>query len=173
MLQFLKVFLDIVLWRRGPQDLPASTLLLVLTGVAYVLVSVVQLASLDESVAAWFVFVVLDPLLLGGGIWLVLRLFKRPERFLQTATAVLGTAALLGAGLFLPLQWLASAMHLGPGSAEAGMIALSLVVVFALVSGRILMLATESNMFTGVALALTYYLLIDLLLTLFVGGKGS
>jgi hypothetical protein len=37
-LQFLKVFLDIVLWRRGPQDLPASPLLLLLCAAAYVAV---------------------------------------------------------------------------------------------------------------------------------------
>ena len=64
LLQFLKVFLDIVLWRRGPQDLPASPLLLGLSAVAYVAVSVLQLALLDEPAAAWIVFVALDPLLL-------------------------------------------------------------------------------------------------------------
>ena len=173
MLQFLKVFVDIVLWRRGPQDLPASTLLLGLAGAAYVLVSVVQLAWIDEPAAAWIVFVVVDPLLLTGGTWLVLRLFNRRARFLQTATAMLGTGALLGVALFLPVQWLMSALQVPPGSTVAGVAALGLVVAFALVSGRILQLATESNLFTGVALSLTYFLLIDLLLTLVVRGGGG
>jgi hypothetical protein len=172
-LQFLKVFVDIVLWRRGPQDLPASTLLLGLAGAAYVLVSVVQLAWIDEPAAAWIVFVVVDPLLLTGGTWLVLRLFNRRARFLQTATAMLGTGALLGVALFLPVQWLMSALQVPPGSTVAGVAALGLVVAFALVSGRILQLATESNLFTGVALSLTYFLLIDLLLTLVVRGGGG
>jgi hypothetical protein len=44
------------------------------------------------------------------------------------------------------------------------------VVVFGLVTGRILKLATETNLFTGVTLALTYFLLINLLLTLVSGG---
>ena len=172
MLQFLKVFLDIVLWRRGPQDLPASPLLFALAAAAYVIVSIVQLAMLDEPTAAWFVFVVLDPLLLVGGVWLLLRLFNRRERFLQTATAVVGTGAVLGVVLFLPSQWLLSQMDLGPESPVAGMVALSLVVVFALVTGRILKLATDSNLFTGVALSLTYFLLINLLLEL-AAGRGS
>ena len=42
--QFLRICLDIVLWRRGPQDLPVSGLLLWLTAAAYVAVSAAQLA---------------------------------------------------------------------------------------------------------------------------------
>jgi hypothetical protein len=169
---FLKVFVDIVLWRRGPQDLPASPLLLGITVAAYVAVSAAQLALLHESAASWFVFVVLDPLLLTGGTWLLLRLFQHTERFLQTATAVLGTGALLGLLLFLPLQWILSLLGAGPESPAAGIFALLLVVVFALVTGRILQLATDSNLFTGVALSLTYFMLINLLLGLANGGGG-
>ena len=172
MLQFLTVFLDIVLWRRGPQDLPASPLLLALAAAAYVIVSILQLALLNEPATAWFVFVVLDPLLLTAGVWLLLRLFNRRERFLQTATAVLGTGAVLGVVLFLPSQWLLSLLGLGPESPLSGFVALSLVVVFALVTGRILKLATDSNLFTGVALSLTYFLLVNLLLEL-AAGTGS
>lgn len=168
--QFLKVFLDIVLWRRGPQDLPASPLLLGLCGIAYALVSVVQLAMLDEPAGAWLVFVVLDPLLLTAGIWLLLRLFAKRQRFLQTATAVLGTGALLGVALFLPVQFLLGSLGYGPESTVAGLMALVLVVVFALVTGRILWLATDSNLFTGVALALTYFLMLNLLLAAAVRG---
>lgn len=172
MLQFLKAFLDIVLWRRGPQDLPASTVLLVLVTAAYVAVSVIQLAMLHEIGSVWFVFVVLDPALLIGGTWLLLRLYRHPERFVQTATAVLGTGALLGLVVYLPLQWLLQVAGAGPESTFAGMAALALVVMFALVTGRILKLAMESNLFTGVAISLTYFLLINLLLEL-LGGRGS
>jgi len=33
---FVELFRDIVLWRKGPQDLPASVLLLWLAAIAYV-----------------------------------------------------------------------------------------------------------------------------------------
>ena len=59
-----------------------------------------------------------------------------------------------------------------PGSTAAGMIALGMVVIFALVTGRIVKLATDSNLFTGVTLSLTYFLLINLLLHLASGGGG-
>jgi hypothetical protein len=171
-LHFLKAFLDIVLWRRGPQDLPESGLLLWLTAAAYVAVSIAQLTLLEEPAAAWLVFVVLDPILLTTGVYLLLRLFGRTDRFLQTATAVLGTGVVLGLGMFLPVQWLLTQAAVPPGSTVAGMIALGMVVIFALVTGRIVKLATDSNLFTGVTLSLTYFLLINLLLQLASGGGG-
>ena len=53
------------------------------------------------------------------------------------------------------------------------LIAIGVVVAFSLVTGRILELATDSNLFTGVALSLTYFLLINLLLSLAVGSGGG
>ena len=66
-------------------------MLLWLTAAAYVAVSIVQLTLLEEPAAAWLVFVVLDPVLLTTGVYLLLQLFGKKDRFLQTATAVLGT----------------------------------------------------------------------------------
>jgi hypothetical protein len=169
---FLKVFLDIVLWRRGPQDLPASGLLFRLTLAAYVAVSVIQLAALQESGATWFVFLVVDPALLTLCVWLVLRLFGHPERFLQTASAVLGTGALLGLALYLPLQLLLVARGAGPEDVLSQVVALGLMIVFGLVTGRILQLATGSSLFTGVSVALGYFLLINLVLSYAHVGGG-
>jgi hypothetical protein len=169
-LHFLKAFLDIVLWRRGPQDLPASRTLLSLTAGAYVAVSIAQLAMLEEPPAAWIVYVFIDPVLLTGGVYLLLKLFGKVDRFLQTATAVLGTGVVLGLALFVPVEWIVTTAGIAPESTLAGMIALALVVVFALVTGRILKLATDSNMFTGITLALTYFLVINLLLSMATGG---
>jgi hypothetical protein len=171
-LHFLKAFLDIVLWQRGPQDLPASRLLLWLTAAAYVAVSILQLTLLEEPVAAWLVFVVLDPVLLTAGVYLLLKLFGKTDRFLQTAIAVLGTGAVLGLAMFLPVQWLLTLAGVPAQSTAAGLIALGMVVIFALVTGRILKLATDSSLFTGITLSLTYFLLINLLLHL-ASGRGG
>jgi hypothetical protein len=161
--QFLRIFLDIVLWRRGPQDLPASGLLLAVSVAGYALVSAVQLVLLGESVATWVFFLVVDPLLLGSWVWLVLRLYGHAERYLQTASAVFGTGAVLGLGLYLPLQLIVTGLGPEPAPGIAQGLALLLVVTFALVTGRIIKLATESNLFTGIAVALTYFLIIDFL----------
>jgi hypothetical protein len=162
---FLRIFLDIVLWRRGPQDLPASGLLLALTVAAYLAVSVVQLAMFDESLANWLFYLVLDPLLLFGWTWLVLRILGHRARLLQTASAVFGANAVLGFLLYLPLQVLGTAVGAGQDSSLAQAIAWLQVITFALVTGRILKLATDTNLFTGIMLSVTYVLLVIMVLS--------
>jgi hypothetical protein len=158
---FLRIFMDIVLWRRGPQDLPESGLLLGITFAAYVLVNALQLVLLDEPASAWVFFIVVDPVLLTAWVWAVLRLYGRTARFPQAASAVLGTGALLGVVFYLPLQILMSGLAVDPTSPLAGVTALGVVVVFALVTGRILKLATDSSLFTGIAAALVYFLVVN------------
>jgi len=144
--QFLRIFVDIVLWRRGPQDLPASTLLLGVAVAAYVAVSVVQLALLGESAATWFLFTMVDPLLLGGWVWLVLRLFSKPERFLQTASAVFGAGAVLGLALYLPLQLVATAFG-GSGGKDIESLPTTVIKLARLVGG-----ISPAELFTEVGL---------------------
>lgn len=170
--KFLRIFLDIVLWRRGPQDLPASGLLLAVAVVAYVAVSILQLALIEDSASSWLFFLVIDPLLLAAWVWLLLRLYARSERFLQTASAVFGTGAVLGLALYLPLQMIVMAIGAEPTSGIAQVFALLVLVTFALVAGRIFKLATDSNLFTGIAVALTYFMVVNLLVGL-VRGPGS
>jgi hypothetical protein len=167
--QFFRIFLDIVLWRRGPQDLPASQLLLAIAVTGYVLVSVVQLAMLRETAATWLFFVLVDPLLLLGWTWLVLRILGRGARFLQTATAVFGANAMLGVAMYLPLQALLTASGQDPASGASQAVALLLVVAFAFVSGRILKIATDTSLITGIAISLTYFMVVNLLVGMLRG----
>lgn len=167
---FVELFRDIVLWRKGPQDLPVSSLLLGVAAAAYVAVSALQLAVMGESGFSWVFFLLIDPLLLTGCVWLMLKLYGHPERFQQTASAVLGTGAYLSAVLYLPLQVVMTLLHLAPASAYSRFVALLMLGTFAMVTGRILQLGTGTTLFTGVAFALTYFFLINLLLGLVQGG---
>jgi len=88
----LKTFLDLLSLRAGPEDLPSSPQLLV--GV-FVLLVVVQTgfgAWLMPNEAALLPQALLSGLVSLGWLALVLRLFGKPERFLQTGTAMLGVA---------------------------------------------------------------------------------
>ena len=162
MQQFLRTFLDIVLWRRGPQDLPDSSLLVWLTIVAYVATGALQLAIFGGGTGAlWFLYMVGDPLLLVAWVWLMLALYRRTARLRQTLAAVFGTGALLGLLLYLPVQLLIASSGLQEAQTLVGLVALGLVVVFALVTGRIIKLATESSLVTGIASALCYFLVVN------------
>jgi hypothetical protein len=154
--QFLKVFLDIVLWRRGPQDLPNSGLLVVLTLVAYELVNLVQIALMEVSIAELLLYLVVDPLMLMGGLWLVMMLFGRRDRWAQTVSAVLGCTALLALVVSVPMVLLVGPRMAGNPPAALQLLALGLVIAFILVVGRIIQLATDSNLLTGSAIATTY-----------------
>jgi hypothetical protein len=161
--QFLKVFLDIVLWRRGPQDLPNSGLLVVLTLMAYELTNLLQIALIKVSAAELLLYLVIDPLLLMGGLWLVMKLFGRSERWAQTTSAVLGCSALLGLAISVPMVLLVGAGLAADPPAWLRFLALGLVIAFILVVGRIIQQATESNLLTGSAIATTYIVVLQVL----------
>ena len=163
MQQFLKVFLDIVLWRRGPQDLPNSGLLVALTLMAYELTNLLQIALIKVSAAELLLYLVIDPLLLMGGLWLVMKLFGRSERWAQTTSAVLGCSALLGLAISVPMVLLVGAGLAADPPAWLRFLALGLVIAFILVVGRIIQQATESNLLTGSAIATTYVVVLQAL----------
>ena len=99
------LYADIARLRRGPEDLPASSTLLLLTIVAY--------AGLDALLLSVAPGLPGNPALLIGidiGVTLVwyamlLRIAHKPERYLQTVTAVLGFQLVL-APLLIASGWL-------------------------------------------------------------------
>jgi len=105
MREIIRLFAQIALLRSGPQDLPASRLLLVLTLAAYLAVSFL-LSSVLPPMKGWEAPLLVDALFTLVWYIALLRLVGRPERTLQTATAVFGLQALL-APLSIASEWLA------------------------------------------------------------------
>ncbi|HEY0767402.1 MAG TPA: hypothetical protein VGD47_05565 [Steroidobacteraceae bacterium] len=104
MKELIQLFAQIALLRRGPQDLPASRLLLVVTVIGYLCVNFL-VSSVLPPVAGWPAQVLVDTLF--TLLWYValLRFLGRSERTLQTATAVFGLQALLSP-LLIASDWL-------------------------------------------------------------------
>jgi len=114
MLALIKVFIDIALWRKGPQDLPASGLLLAVATAAYLAVSL-ALAGVRQAVlpdvqaedqGRVLVRALIELALVLAWMWLLLAMFQRPGRFRQSATALMGigmviSPAVIGANLIL------------------------------------------------------------------------
>jgi hypothetical protein len=109
MTELVQLFTQIALLRRGPQDLPASMLLLGLTVVAYLVVNLLLNALLSTANAAELPSYPAELLVDTAFtlIWYVvlLRLAGRRERTLQTSTAVFGVQIVLAPLLFFS-TWL-------------------------------------------------------------------
>jgi len=166
--RLLRFFLDLCLLKAAPQDAPASQALLGLTLIANLLVGVALAARVLGGVIPAFAASLIDAALMLGLLWVVLRVRGRPARFLQAATAVLGSGALLAA-LALPLQPLAAAGQQRWMIGElAGIFTIGLMVWMQVVTGHILRHALEVSLLVGVLLAIAYMLLSNrLLATLF------
>src|SRR6516164_2180970 len=88
MSEFIRLYTQIALLRRGPQDLPASRLLLALTVAGYLAINF-TVSSLLPQGGPW-----LEALLVAT-LFTLLWLAGRPERTLQTTSAVFGFQAVL------------------------------------------------------------------------------
>jgi hypothetical protein len=104
MRELIRLFWQIALLRRGPQDLPASTLLLGVTVIGYVCLNVV-IGSLLPPESRWLERLLVDSLFMLVWYAALLRLLHRPERILQTTTAVFGFQAVM-APLVIASGWL-------------------------------------------------------------------
>jgi len=95
MLRLLTLWIDLCLLRAGPQDVPASRVLLVLVLCAYALVSfVLSLTGYPPQTAARMAGV--DLLLLAVFAGVPLYLLDKTARIRQTLAALAGSGALLG-----------------------------------------------------------------------------
>ena len=148
-LRFLQSFLDIALWRKGPQDLPASALLATLVLGAYMATGFVRMRLFALDLQASLLFICVDALMLGGWLWLVLAFFGRRQRFVQTITATLGVGLLV---LLLDVTFRAAQLAFNLSSALSMNWLMLRFLITALVLGRIFMLALDRGLITGMAL---------------------
>ncbi len=148
-LRFMQSFLDIALWRKGPQDLPASALLAALVLIAYMAAGFVRMQLYELDLGASLLFICIDTLMLGGWLWLVLAFFGRRQRFVQTITATLGVGLLV---LLIDVTLRLLQLSLGLGESLTLNWLMLRFLITALVLGRIFMLALDRGLITGIAL---------------------
>ena len=104
MREVVGLFVQIALLRRGPQDLPPSVLLLALSVVGYTVVNVVVSLLLPPA-NTWGTQLLVDVLFTLAWYGGMLRLLGRPERTVQTVTAVFGLQAVVSP-LLIASEWL-------------------------------------------------------------------
>ncbi len=149
-----RLYAEIALLRRGPQDVPASMLLLVLTVLGYFAVNLLVNWALPAPSYPWLPLLGIDIPFTLGWYAALLSLLRRPERVLQTTTAVFGFRAVL-APLTVGADWLVRRF----GSEQSWQLPLfvgytAVVVWMIAATSHVLKAALEWSMFQCVALVL-------------------
>lgn len=166
----LQAFLDIALWRKGPQDLPPSTGLLAFVAAWYVGLSYIQIRLLGIGVQNAMAIAAIDVFMLCAWLALALSIFGLRPRLTQTLTALLGVGVLLAAADVL----LVAALLVITGSGKAPDVwgVLHLVLLLGL-SGRIIGIALERGLLTGIALTLAMIISTRALIALLIDLPSS
>ena len=159
----LSSLVQIALLRKDPSVLPASVVLLVLTGIAFMAASALQAWMLhgnDRILGR----TVLDLVLTVALFWLLLTLTRHGNRFRQTMSAVFGTTVLMtpfAIGL-LAIQAPQSTVYAIKFLAWTGSVIV--IVWYILVISHILRSAIQIGFVTSIAVALTWLIAGDALL---------
>lgn len=174
MLSALKTYLDIALLRRGPSDLPASTSLLVATVSVFLALNIGLSAWLRPQIVSLVPQHLVSVAVALGWYFILLRLFARPERYVQMITAVFGVGCVV-APILVPASAFVARYAERPQEAMPYMILLLPLAGYVVyVSARILRDTIERPMFQCVMLVLAQTMLEALILvSLFGSGQPA
>lgn len=148
-------FIDICLLRAGPQDLPASGMLLVPALLAYIASGVIMLLP-STGFGSAAAQALADAFLLGGLLRLALRWRGFSNRFDQTLTALAGAGAFQG---MIAWPLVASMYHTGAQGLAAPLQSLLLLALFVwtlVVIGHILRHALSTSYAAGFLSGMVY-----------------
>jgi hypothetical protein len=156
----LNTFIDICLFRKGPQDLPASPALLRLclfaygaSGLVILMIDVTQL-----SIFSALLLTLLDIGLMTAFCYGVLYVLSYLPRFTQTLTALSGIGTLLQL-IALPLViWIQRELRIETGNASLpALLHFFLLGWFLAVMGHIMQHALSTSRSVGVLYAVAYF----------------
>jgi len=157
LLALINFFVELCLLRRAPQDLPASQSLFGLLVVVNLILGLLAGLTVDGGFGRSLLQSVADVVLTLGVFYAGFKLIGREARFAQTATALLGSGAVLGVLGLLPLTMLSGGEE-SAGSAIAGLLFLGLLIWNLVVMGHILRHALEMTLGQAMVIAVGFYL---------------
>lgn len=149
----LNTAVELCLLRLGPQQLPASPALLLVSLLLNLLVGVLMVMAVNLGVMEAVAESLFEIILMLGALYLALKSYNKLARFNQTASALMLSGLLLGL-LSLPLvTW-----NHRSQSAESGLLLLLLIFWSILVLGHILRHAFSIPLNLGIAVGVAYTL---------------
>ena len=157
LLRSLLLYIEIALLRRGPEDAPASVGHLLSMVAAYAGISLLVAGFLPDASSDPFGLLAVSIAVSLLWYWVVLRLARKPGRYLQTASAIFGVQFVL-APLGGLLQWFLAGQVLTPEAMSPGaaLAVVALAVWTVAIVARILRSATEWPTTSCVALVLAH-----------------
>lgn len=158
--------------RRNPQDLPASTVLFALVLAAGLGGGLLLAVTAGAAPLVGLGQTALDYLLMFAALQLALKLVDKRERFLQTATALVGADTLIGLVALLPVSFVGPNPQESPQLLLAGLMFLALVVWSVVVTGHILRNAFGLTLGQGAAIAIAFDVLSFLIVGSVTQGAG-
>ncbi|MGQ0658266.1 MAG: hypothetical protein ACT4NU_09255 [Chromatiales bacterium] len=157
-LALARAYLDICLFRRGPQDLPASQWLMGVTLGTYALAGF-ALLSFEFAPHLALLAAVADAGVLWAGTVLLLNLFRHPRRAAQTVTALAGTGLIITV-IAIPLAfWLTFGHAPDSDLAVPGVLWLVLFGWNVLVTARVLQQAFSTSFTIALVTAIVFIFL--------------
>lgn len=152
----VRPFLEICILRKGPQDLPASGLLLGIAVCAHTLTSILlSVVTLNgwRAILAGITDTALVMVLTGT----LLYAHRQKARIVQTLTAMTGTGAIITLVAIPIFNWLYNIQASGGGSPLAGLLVLGLIAWSLGISGHILRHALSIPYFLGIFIAFVFF----------------
>jgi hypothetical protein len=154
----LTVFLEIMLLRGGPREVPASGALLAGSAFVYFLTSVVQSRLVFGAPLAGLrglADLALTVGLFGGALCAC----RRGHRVRQTLSAILGTGTLMSLPMIVLVAVRQGLPDDSPVVLVLSILSLPLLVWYLLVISRVMRLALDASQRVGLALAMSYVVL--------------
>lgn len=152
MFEFLSLVFGICIFKKGPQDIPASEVLIKLLIPVYAIISFLILILNTGWVNA-ALQVIVEIVLIFGLSWAILSIANQSARYQQTVCALVATDALIS---FIALPSMATLVGQGAGLA---LIAILLLMLWHwVISGYIFSQALERPILFGLAVSFMYLL---------------
>ena len=170
MSNIIKIFFDICLLRKGPEDLPVNGVLMLVLVVISLFVSVwIGLIIYGKQVAISISIVEL----IFSIIFVKILLRKNPERFMQTFSAMLGAVTIINI-ISLPILIPLTYEELNQNIASLfGLLSFALLIWVVVVCGSIFSRAISSGLRYGILISVGYALLSIIILQLLLAVRIS
>jgi hypothetical protein len=151
----LKAFLDLILLRKGPEDIPRSAILLAMAAGLAIAVNMIFYALVDTEYETDLFLELETELVKIASYFIVLLLLGQISRGMQTLTAIIGCNAILGLLLTVALLLVQPLANVELDGAFAWLVTIWVI----LVEGHIISRAVRLHLITGIAIAVVIFIL--------------